>query len=129
MQQLRRHWRLFLPSPWAKPLPGWTKILEVLRCAAPLRVLFALIASLLGLGALGVALLTGAMEKFLVPDVAWILLALGTAAWLINTWHRYKLTGTTRISAIAMMPWLTMRRRTRWSGTRGSASGCSRPAG
>lgn len=98
VQQLRRHWRLFLPSPWAKPLPGWTKILEVLRCAAPLRVLFALIGGLLGLGALSAAIFTGAMSQFLVPDAAWILLALGTVAWLINTWHRYKLTGTTRIS-------------------------------
>jgi hypothetical protein len=97
VQQLRRHWRLFLPSPWAKPLPGWTKILEVLRCGAPLRVLFALIGGLLGVGALGVALFTGAMEPFLVPDASWVLLALGTAAWLVNTWHRYKLTGTTRI--------------------------------
>jgi cellulose synthase/poly-beta-1,6-N-acetylglucosamine synthase-like glycosyltransferase len=98
VQQLRRHWRLFLPAPWAKPLPGWTKILEVLRCAAPLRVLFAMIGGLLGFVALSVAMFAGAMSRFLVPHATWILLALGTAAWLINTWHRYKLTGTTRIS-------------------------------
>lgn len=97
VQQLRRHWRLFLPAPWAKPLPGWTKILEVLRCAAPLRVLFALIGGLLGFGALSIALVAGAMTRFQVPDATWILLALGTVGWLVNTWHRYKLTGTTRL--------------------------------
>jgi cellulose synthase/poly-beta-1,6-N-acetylglucosamine synthase-like glycosyltransferase len=98
VQQLRRHWRLFLPSPWAKPLPGWTKLLEVLRCMAPLRVLFAMIGGLLATAALGIALFTGLMEPLLVPDAVWVLFALGTAAWLVGLWHRYKLTGTTRIS-------------------------------
>jgi cellulose synthase/poly-beta-1,6-N-acetylglucosamine synthase-like glycosyltransferase len=98
VQQLRRHWRLFLPAPWAKPLPGWTKLLEVLRCLAPLQVLFALIGGLLGVGALAVALFTGVMEPFLVPDAVWVLFTLGTATWLVSIWHRYKLTGTTRIS-------------------------------
>jgi len=98
VQQLRRHWRLFLPSPWARPLPGWTKLLEVLRCIAPLRVLFALIGGLMGLGAVLTSLATGAMSPVIVPDAAWVLLALGTLAWLVANWHRYRLTGTTRIS-------------------------------
>ena len=97
VQQLRRHWRLFLPAPWAKPLPGWTKLLEVLRCIAPLRVLFALTGGLLGIAALGLALLTGLMEPFLVPNALWVLFAVGTVTWAVNIWHRYKLTGTTRI--------------------------------
>jgi cellulose synthase/poly-beta-1,6-N-acetylglucosamine synthase-like glycosyltransferase len=98
VQQIRRHWRLFLPAPWAKPLPGWSKLLEVLRCAAPLRVLFALIGGLLGFAALGVALVTGVVAPFMVPNASWILLGLGTASYLVGIWHRYKLTGTTRIS-------------------------------
>ena len=98
VQQLRRHWRLFLPAPWAKPLPGWTKLLEVLRCMAPLRVLFAMIGGLLATAAMGIALFTGLMAPLRVPDAAWVLYALGTAAWLVGLWHRYKLTGTTRIA-------------------------------
>jgi cellulose synthase/poly-beta-1,6-N-acetylglucosamine synthase-like glycosyltransferase len=98
VQQLRRHWKLFLPAPWAPPLPGWTKLLEVLRCMAPLRVLFAMISSLLGFAGLAVALFTGVMEPFVVPDPAWILFLLGTATWLVSIWHRYKLTGTTKIA-------------------------------
>jgi cellulose synthase/poly-beta-1,6-N-acetylglucosamine synthase-like glycosyltransferase len=98
VQQLRRHWRLFLPAPWANPLPGWTKLLEVLRCVAPLRVLFALIGGLLGFGALAGALFTGAMEPFMVPDATWVILVLATVTWLVGIWHRYKLTGTSRIA-------------------------------
>ncbi|MEW9855290.1 glycosyltransferase family 2 protein [Novosphingobium sp. M1R2S20] len=97
VQQLRRHWRLFLPSPWAKPLPGWTKMLEVLRCIAPLRVLFAMIGGLLGFGALAAALISGVVAPVKVPDAAWVMFVLGTGAWLVGIWHRYKLTGTTRI--------------------------------
>ena len=74
-----------------------------LRRAGPLSqlllgfVLFALIGGLLGFGALSIALVSGAMTRFQVPDATWILLALGTVGWLVNTWHRYKLTGTTRL--------------------------------
>jgi len=98
VQQLRRHWRLFLPSPWARPLPGWTKLLEVLRCAAPLRVLFATIGGLLGFGAVIAAMMAGAMSPISVPDAAWVLLVLSTFTWAVGNWHRYKLTGTTRLS-------------------------------
>ena len=98
VQQLRRHWRLFLPAPFAKPLPGWTKLLEVLRCVTPLRVLFGLISGLLGFGAFALGLFAGLVEPFQVPDAMWVLMLLGIGTWLVGTWHRYKLTGTTRIA-------------------------------
>jgi len=98
VQQLRRHWRLFLPAPFARPLPGWTKLLEVLRCMAPLRVLFATISGLLGFGAIVTALAAGALSPIPVPDTALVLFALGTLSWFVGNWHRYKLTGTTRAS-------------------------------
>ena len=98
VQQLCRHWRLFLPAPFAAPLPGWTKLLEVLRCVAPIRVLFGLIAGLCGLVATIVALNTGAMEPVDIPNTAWGLLLLGTGTWLISTTHRYKLSGCTSIT-------------------------------
>lgn len=98
VQQLRRHWRLFLPSPWARPLPGWTKLLEVLRCMAPLRVLFAVISGLLAFSGLAVALMAGIVAPFKVPDAAWVIAGFGTLAWAVGIWHRYRLTGTRRIS-------------------------------
>ncbi len=97
VQQLRRYWKLFLPAPFAPRMPGWTKLLEVLRCVAPLRVLFATIYAVLALVATSVALLTQSMDPLDVPDVVWLLLVLGTLTSLVRTWHRYRLAGCSRV--------------------------------
>lgn len=97
VQQLRRHWRLFLPSPWARPMPGWTKLLEVLRCIAPLQALAGVISGLLLMGGIAAAVATGAMAPLVVPAVAWAILPLAGATLLVRTWHRYRLSGCRRI--------------------------------
>ena len=84
VQQLRRYWKLFLPAPLAPRMPGWTKLLEVLRCVAPLRMLFGMICAVLGLAMTSVALLTRSMEPVDVPDVVWLLLTLGTLTSLVR---------------------------------------------
>lgn len=93
VQQLRRHWRLFLPVPFAAPLPGWTKLLEITRCVSPLTRLAAVITGLVGTIAMGVSLATGAMEPVDVPDVAWAMIAMGLLTGLVQTVHRYRLSG------------------------------------
>lgn len=93
VQQLRRHWRLFLPSPWAPAMPGWTKVLEVLRCVSPIQTLFGLLSGLLGIVTLGVALATNAMEPIDIPNVSWALLGLGAVTWWVRTRLRYRLSG------------------------------------
>lgn len=93
VQQLRRYWRLFLPAPLAPRLPGWSKLLEVLRCVAPLRMLAGIVASLFGLAAMILALVTGHAEPIDIPNVTWPLLILGTLTWLVRTVHRYRLAG------------------------------------
>ncbi len=98
VQQLRRYWRLFLPAPLAPRMPGWTKLLEVLRCVAPLRVLFGMICAVLGLAVTSAALLTRSMAPVDVPDVVWLLLVLGTLTSLVRTWHRYRLAGCSRMT-------------------------------
>jgi len=97
VQQLRRYWKLFLPAPLAPRMPGWTKLLEVLRCVAPLRMLFGMICAVLGLAMTSAALLTRSMEPVDVPDVVWLLLTLGTLTSLVRTWHRYRLAGCSRV--------------------------------
>ena len=97
VQQLCRHWRLFLPAPFAPKLPGWTKLLEVLRCVAPIRVLFGLVAGICGLVAMIGALNMGAMQPVDIPNAAWGLIVLGAGTWLISTKHRYKLSGCTNV--------------------------------
>jgi hypothetical protein len=97
VQQLRRHWRLFLPSPWAAPMPGWTKLLEVLRCIAPLQTLVALIFGLAMLSALAVGTAMGTTAPIDLPSLVWVLLGFGTLTWLVRTWHRYRLTDCRRL--------------------------------
>jgi len=93
IQQLRRHWRLFLPQPFAPAMPGWTKLLEVVRCIAPLQTLAGLAFALVGMIGMIVAIATGAMEPIRVPPVAGLMLALGAATWWTRTMHRYRLSG------------------------------------
>jgi len=95
VQQLRRYWRLFLPAPFAPRMPGWTKLLEVLRCVAPLRMLFGMICAVFGLAATGAALVTTSMEPIDIPDMGWLVLMLGMATGFVRTWHRYRLAGCT----------------------------------
>jgi hypothetical protein len=97
VQQLRRYWKIFLPAPFAPRLPGWTKILEVLRCVAPLKTLFGMICALFGMASLSVSLLGGTMQPIDIPNVSWLVLALGGTTAVVRTWHRYRLAGCTRI--------------------------------
>jgi Glycosyl transferase family group 2 len=96
VQQLRRHWRLFLPAPWAPAMPGWTKLLEVARCATPLVRLgtivtaFALLAGTALCGALGI------VSRPDIPGVVWALLPVTLVGWGLRTLHRYRLSGCER---------------------------------
>lgn len=100
VQQLRRHWRLFMPAPFAPPMPGWTKLLEILRCIAPLRMLLGMVSSAFGLGAIVLALTTGTMSPIDIPPVAALLIFIGLATGFIRTRHRYRLAGCTRIESM-----------------------------
>ncbi|CAN5363776.1 hypothetical protein BH10PSE13_BH10PSE13_26070 [soil metagenome] len=93
VQQLVRHWRLFLPSPLAPAMPGWTKVLEVLRCVSPLQTLFGFVAGLAGIIAVGVALATDAMQPIDIPNITWMLLPVGVVTWWVRTRLRYRLSG------------------------------------
>jgi glycosyltransferase involved in cell wall biosynthesis len=95
VQQLRRHWRLFLPAPFAPALPGWSKLLEVARCVTPLQRLAGLAFALAGFAMMGVALARGDMQPLDLPDVVWWLMAIGTATFAVRTVHRYRLSGCT----------------------------------
>jgi len=97
VQQLRRYWRLFLPAPLAPRMPGWTKLLEVLRCIAPLRTLLGIVCAILGLAATSVSLVTQNMQPVDIPNVVWALLLIGMTTTLVRTWHRYRLAGCERI--------------------------------
>ncbi|HEX7819991.1 MAG TPA: glycosyltransferase [Sphingobium sp.] len=100
VQQLRRHWRLFLPAPLAPEMPGWTKVLEVLRCIYPIQTLLGVLSALAGAGAMGFALATDSMQPVDIPNVTWLLLMIGTVTWWIRTRLRYQLSGSTSVRDI-----------------------------
>jgi len=100
VQQLVRHWRLFLPQPFAGPLPGWTKMLEVLRCMAPIQTLLSLALGIVVLAGFVVVAVSGAMAPVDLPDLVWVLLPISLAAYLVRTWHRYRLSGCNAIGAM-----------------------------
>ncbi|WP_051003792.1 glycosyltransferase family 2 protein [Sphingobium sp. SYK-6] len=97
VQQLRRHWRLFLPAPFAPPLPGWTKLLEVMRCISPLQTFAGIAFTIFGVLGMIVSLATGAMTPVAVPHVAGLLLLLGGVTWWLRTMHRYRLSGCNNV--------------------------------
>ncbi|MAF30413.1 MAG: hypothetical protein CL820_16125 [Croceicoccus sp.] len=97
VQQLRRHWKLFLPEPYARPMPGWTKLLEVLRCSAPLQTLAGIVLGLIGVTGIAIAVLAGAMEPVTLAPIAWPMIALGLGTGLVRNWHRYQITGCHRV--------------------------------
>lgn len=101
VQQLRRHWKLFLPAPWARRMPGWTKLLEVLRCIAPIQSLIGVVFGLLVLGGIAIATLTGGMQPLDLPGASWAIIPLGIAVLLVRTHHRYRLSGCTSIADMA----------------------------
>jgi len=98
VQQLRRHWKLFLPDPYAPPMPGWTKLLEILRCSAPLQTLAGIVLGLIGITAIAIAVLAGAMDAVVLAPITWPMIALGLGTGLVRNWHRYRLTGCHRIA-------------------------------
>jgi cellulose synthase/poly-beta-1,6-N-acetylglucosamine synthase-like glycosyltransferase len=97
VQQLRRHWRLFLPAPFAAPMPGWTKLLEITRCVAPLLTLGSLVTGAVATIAMGITLATGHMTPVNVPNVSWLILLLVGVTWCLRTMHQYRLSGCDRV--------------------------------
>ena len=99
VQQLRKHWRLFLPSlPGStSTMGGWSKLLEVQRSVAPLQTLLGLIMSL-GFGLImAIAIATNSIPRFELPDVAWFSIITAAMAAAVAKWHRYRISGCTRI--------------------------------
>jgi len=74
-------------------MPGWTKLLEVVRCLAPLQMLAGYAAAMVGLVGMIIALATGAMQPIQVPPITGLMLVLGAATWWVRTVHRHRLSG------------------------------------
>lgn len=93
VQQLRRHWRLLLPAPFAPAMPGWSKLLEWTRCATPLVRLGGMASGLFAIFSMGLAVASDTVRPIDIPNIAWLLLLLGLATTTVRTIHRYRLSG------------------------------------
>ena len=98
VQQLCRHWRLYLPGPLATPsrMSGWAKLLEPRRSLALIRLLLAPVFALVGI-LIGALTVHGHLPRVVLPDAAWVALGLGVLAGLTRAWHRYRLSGCNRM--------------------------------
>lgn len=99
VQQLCRHWRLYLPGPLGAPsrMHGWAKLLEPRRSLALIRLLLAPPLLLLGI-LVGALTVQGHLPRLVLPDAAWVALGLGLLAGLTRAWHRYRLSGCDRVA-------------------------------
>lgn len=103
VQQLRRHWRLYLPRRLggSTVMDGWNKLLELLRGIAPLSLVGAF---LLGIGST-LGLITSSAAGEIPPidlsPIAWAAMAIGSVAALVRRWLRYRLSGCPSLMAMA----------------------------
>ena len=104
VQQIRRHWRLFLPCilGGSTEMGGWSKLLEVRRGIAPLGQLVGVIAipaaAIVQIGLVA----SGHGTAIILPQAAWLATLLGLGAWLTTTWTRYRLAGCLSVGEMAM---------------------------
>jgi hypothetical protein len=100
VQQLRRHWRLYLPGPWFVPsaLDPWSRFLEVQRGIAPVFHALGMAMGLAGLALFAILAANGVLPVLSLPPAAWIVLAIGTVNALIARWHRYRLSGCMHVA-------------------------------
>ncbi|RYY33942.1 MAG: glycosyltransferase, partial [Sphingomonadales bacterium] len=95
VQQLRRHWRLYVPRLFggSSAMPGWSKLLEVQRGVAPVLQAIAAVTGALTATAIVAAAASGVLPVVDLPDAAWTAMLLGVAGGLLATWQRYRLAG------------------------------------
>lgn len=103
IQQVRQHWKLMLPRPFGAPgLGGWSKLLEISRSLLPffemVRAFFTIATTLL----LAVLTLNGALPAMSLPGIAWVALALSTAARPILSAQKFRLAGSTRLTDMVL---------------------------
>ena len=102
VQQLRHHWRLYLPTPLGRrsKMKGWTKLLELQHSLAELAVLGTPIGLLVGV-VFAALVASGSLPRVVLPNAAWIAMAIATVGQLARTWHTYRLAGCRRVADIA----------------------------
>ena len=97
IQQLFRHWRLYVPGPWAIPskLSVWQRILELAHSLGGLQPVAFLL--FLPLGVATFASILYHQETIAIPGAIWLAAIAIFPATLANIWLNYRLLGCTSI--------------------------------
>jgi cellulose synthase/poly-beta-1,6-N-acetylglucosamine synthase-like glycosyltransferase len=95
VQQLCRHWRLFLPRVLGgrSGLDGWSKLLEFQRAFECLVRGPALVLGLAGLGLFLTLTATGRLPRIELPQIVWSLMPVVVMTLLLKRWQWYRLAG------------------------------------
>ena len=86
VQQLRRHWRLYLPSwmPGARPgMRLWAKLLELQHSLSEIAVLGIPLA-ILALPVFGGLIVGGVLPPLIVPQAAWLVMGMGLVTTVLS---------------------------------------------
>lgn len=103
VQQLRAHWRRYLPRELAthSRMGDWSRLLELQRGLSPLAGAVGIIAGL-GMAAMLTWLTAqGALPPVALPPEAWWVIVLGLLGNFIRRWQRYRLAGCTSLAEMA----------------------------
>jgi len=103
VQQLLRHWRLYLPNilGGSREIGGWSKLLETARGIAPLMLILRTILGLVAAVAGTWLVASETLPPIDVPNAAWLAGMIGSAAALVSLWHRYRLSDCTNVGDMA----------------------------
>ncbi|MGK7888136.1 MAG: glycosyltransferase, partial [Leptolyngbyaceae cyanobacterium] len=101
IQQIQRHWQLYLPNPLAAPsqLTFWQRILETSHSLGGMQPAIALLNLPLGIATL--VSIIHHQEVIPIPPIVWIAAAITLPAALAHTWLTYHLLGCHRWRDIA----------------------------
>ena len=93
IQQLKKHWRLFLPTPFAAPskLTFWQRVFEFSHSLQESNTLIALVMLPFGLSTLSSILYH--QELIIIPSVVWISIAVTIPSSMTLRWLSYRLVG------------------------------------
>lgn len=104
VQQLRRHWRLYLPVSLGGPpqINWWSKLLEFQRGVEPLLGAFGTIFGF-GSAVVGVAMIAlGRLPTLDLPGPFWVAAWMAVLGTLASTWFRYRLSDCHRIREMVL---------------------------
>ena len=93
IQQIQKHWRLYLPQPFGKPsfLTGWQQVVETAHSIGGLRPVMILLGLPMMFTTIGSLIYH--QEVVPIPQMFWVMAMIGTPVGLVHIWLTFYLLG------------------------------------